>query len=66
MSAKSELNKIEKRIIANDDDVDIRVNWRDDDLYEWSCEDGSMELITREEFIKRGGLIVEWDDGLED
>ena len=62
MSAKSDLERIEKSLHPDDDGFDISVNWRDDDLYEWKCEDGSIELITREEFEKRGGVIVEWSD----
>jgi len=62
MSAKSELERIEKRLDPDDDELDISVNWREDDLYEWKLEDGSIELITREEFEKRGGVIVEWPD----
>lgn len=61
MSAKNKLNKIERQL-QPDEEFDISVNWRDDDLYEWKLEDGSIELITKEEFEKRGGVIVSWPD----
>jgi len=64
MSIKNELEKIEKSLDPKDDDlkISVRVNWRDDDLYEWHLEDGSIELIKRDEFERRGGIVVEWPD----
>jgi hypothetical protein len=64
MSVKSELDGIEKSLKSSSDEakIDIKLNWRDDDLLEWPLEDGSSELITKDEFKKRGGVIVEWPD----
>lgn len=72
MRSKREIKKIEEKIkrLGDPEKFDIRVSWRDpeckskDDPYEWQCEDGSIEYITREEYLKRGGKIIEinWDD----
>ena len=70
MSVKSELDKIEKNLDINDDDgkIDIKINWRNDGLIEWDLEDGSSELITIEEYKKRGGILVQYggDDAISD
>lgn len=60
-SKKNELERIEKEI-RDPDDVSISVNWRADDLIEWPCEDGSIELISQEEYKARGGVIIDWPD----
>jgi hypothetical protein len=63
MSAKSELEKIEKRIHLKDEvKINVSVNFRDDDLLEWHLEDGSVELITRDEFERRGGILISCND----
>jgi len=64
MSVKSELDGIEKSLKSSSDEakIDIKLNWREDDLIEYELEDGSIELITKDEFKKRGGVIVEWPD----
>ena len=41
----------------------IGVHW-EGDLWDWPLGDGTVEKITREEFIARGGVIVTWDDDL--
>lgn len=61
MSVKNKLNKIERKLEPKDE-IDLSVNWRDDGLFEWKLEDGSIELITEDEFEKRGGVIVSWPD----
>ena len=64
MSVKSKLKGVEKSLMisSGDDAISIKMNWREDDLIEWPLEDGSIELITRDEFKKRGGILVEWPD----
>jgi len=65
MSVKSDLNGIEKSLKSSSDGeakINISLNWREDDLIEWDLEDGSIELITKDEFKRRGGILVEWDD----
>ena len=58
---KNELEKIEKKI-APGDEIHIKVNWRSDDLHEWDLPDGSIELISEEEYLKRGGLIIRYPE----
>jgi len=62
MSIKKKLDDIEARIEPKKNDISIKVNWCEDDLIEWDLEDGSVELITREEFKSRGGILVEWSN----
>jgi len=62
MNAKKKLDDLEARIDPKHDDISIKVNWREDDLIEWDLEDGSIELITKDEFINRGGVLVEWSE----
>jgi len=40
----------------------IFVNWRTDDMIAWPLDDGSTELITKEEYKARGGVIITWAD----
>jgi len=63
MSAKSELNKIEKRMERQDpQDNNFEVSWRVDGMCEWRCDDGSIEMITPDEFKRRGGILLSWSD----
>jgi hypothetical protein len=65
MSSKNKLERIEKRIDAHDpDQVHFEVSWCVDGLCEWKCEDGSIEMITRDEFKRRGGILLSWDPDL--
>ena len=59
MNTKKRLDDIEDRLDPKEK-ISIKVNWRDDDLIEWDLEDGSVELITEDEFKRRGGILVEW------
>ena len=70
MRAKRELKKVKDKLKALDpEDITISivyVNWRDDGMSEWTNKDGSIEVITPEEYRKRGGIIIGWDDIGED
>lgn len=71
MRAKRELRKVKDKLKVLDNALDpeeiiIRVNWRDDGMSEWTNKDGSIEVITPEEYRKRGGIIIGWDDIGED
>jgi len=67
MNAKNKLDRIEKSLDANDEKKhDFEVSWRSDGLIEWQAEDGSIELISPDEFKKRGGILLDWGDDLED
>lgn len=63
---KHELEKIEKKILP-DDEIHITVYWRKDGLHEWHLPDGSIELISEEEYLKRGGRIIRYaeDEAIE-
>jgi len=58
---KKELENIENKI-APGDEIHIKVDWRNDDLYEWDLPGGSIELISEEEYLKRGGLIIRYPE----
>jgi len=68
MSSKQTLKRLERDLKASSTDgeaIKVSVNWRDDDLIEFECEDGSIELITKDQFKDRGGILVEWPDDSE-
>ena len=58
---KKELENIENKI-APGDEIHIKVDWRNDDLYAWDLPGGSIELISEEEYLKRGGLIIRYPE----
>jgi len=58
---KKELENIENKI-APSDEIHIKVNWRSDDLHEWDLPDGSIELISEEEYLQRGGRIIRYPE----
>ena len=70
MRAKRELKKVKDKLKALDpEDITISivyVNWRDDGMSEWTNKDGSIEVITPEEYRKRGGITIGWEDIGED
>jgi len=67
-SRKKEIEKIEEKLdkVSSKEEGRIKIIWceygKDDPVHEWINEDGSIEMITSEEFKKRGGVIIEWDD----
>jgi len=69
MSIKREIKKAEEKLnkVSGDkENTKIKVIWleygEEDPLHEWVNEDGSIEMITSEEYKKRGGVIIEFDD----
>ncbi len=69
MSLKQILNRLKRDFekSSSDDDAIIKVNlcWRTDGMIEYELEDGSTELITRDEFKARGGILISMDDESE-
>ena len=68
MNSKRKLRRLERDLNEASTDkekVDIGLNWREDDLIEFECEDGSIELISKDDFISRGGILVQWTDNSE-
>lgn len=63
MRAKRELRKVKDKLKALDpEEIIIQVNWRTDGLIEAKNDDGSIEAITPEEYRRRGGIVITWDD----
>jgi len=39
-----------------------RVYFYHDELYKWYLPNGDIEMITEEEYIARGGMLITWKD----
>ncbi len=67
-SRKKEIEKLEEKLdkLGGEEDFPIEVVWleygQEEPLHKWKNKDGSIEYLTKEEYKKRGGVIIEWDD----
>lgn len=61
-SLRRRIERLEKLNRMQNETTRIDVSFRTDGLVECDLPDGGTELITEEEYIARGGIIVTWQD----
>ena len=63
-SIKKRLKQAEMKIGVNQIDSRnvARVYFYHDELYKWYLPNGDFEMITEDEYVARGGMLITWKD----